>query len=650
MNKDLEKSEQSTSKKDQFLKKIQEDHPDWKEGDILLNKNNELYKLGKTTSKGTKVFEWRRYYTKDATPDWKERVETLEYLEKEYDYHFIKIDITDPSQFEDFCNKMIVESSKVLNTFTKDEISSETALTTRNTDKNFYLTTMRTLKQKEDRMLVMRRVLESRISIVKKQVDVFRKQIGIVMRVLETIELYLGIKEEIFQLQEGPIADVTTKVSFRQRLLYMDEEVLVSESDNPSYEGLDFKEIDKFDKWLVTNRHYDRIIPEQKGIVILRVRREDKVYDKDNFFVNVQLNEPNHKTYLLIRNGENLYRIWADINIYPRLFPLKSELQKLFDLISGQHEDSWYAKEHAQDDLFRYKQHIVLLQGLLERTQMFQPLPYQVNLLDPRSYDEETGFVNFIYDDEDDRLLADGRMRFWQWHKKLNDMIERGTRIYWLENWEYKIEERIDYQYRRSIYNRPGAGVYSIEGFDKGSKERWYFKYNPGGDVYTYDWRRGHNYHERKNSIHFYIWKDDRFVLNYDQISLEDVEFYIFSGLDRREYATMLPTLIWIRRERKKELKWEKGFVESLKIEFPSVSENFIWKVIGWWKTKVIWKRPIMKDDSKALRMVRAKIKKYINWYTNDSVRITSIQEEIEKYNKRNEKLNKKQTEKKKGE
>lgn len=61
------------------------------------------------------------------------------------------------------------------------------------------------------------------------------------------------------------------------------------------------------------------------------------------------------------------------------------------------------------------------------------------------------------------------------------------------------------------------------------------------------------------------------------------------------------------------EIEWEKEFVKmtigELQKEGCSVDEKDVWSAIDWWKNKVIWKRPITKDDAKALRMIKSKLK-----------------------------------------
>src|SRR5579872_4634752 len=104
----------------------------------------------------------------------------------------------------------------------------------------------------------------------------FEKQITRIMRVITTIELYLGIDEEIFQLQDGPKASDMEPIQFRQGLLYMEEEVAEWREG-----GFDDSDINKFDEWLITNNNFKKLLPEAKGMVMFRPRRESKYYDDD---------------------------------------------------------------------------------------------------------------------------------------------------------------------------------------------------------------------------------------------------------------------------------------------------------------------------------------------------------------------------------
>jgi hypothetical protein len=135
-------------------------------------------------------------------------------------------------------------------------------------------------------------------------------------------------------------------------------------------------------------------------------------------------------------------------------------------------------------------------------------------------------------------------------------------------------------------------------------------RYNPEDEVYSGwgDWRG----HTRKNNLSFIIKPYDRFILNYEGIKLEDVEFYIESRVDRHNYSEMLPLLYLIKRKKLEELADEKEFVKLMQGQIPKATEQDIWDAIEWWKMKVIEKRPLTKDDAKAFRMIQGRVKRFL--------------------------------------
>lgn len=498
-------------------------------------------------------------------------------------------------------------------------------------------------------------------------VQKFEVQIQKIYRVIKVIELYLGIDEEIVQIQEGPPASPETPISFRQQILFMDEEVGDFE--------IDFKEenIRKFDEWILKGDNIDEILPEKKGVVALCPRRKSKFYSSD-WREQAAADEANKETYILIRNGSNVYRIYGLINVRPRFFPLRKELGEMLEKLEKESNDErrrWYDKDKMTDterELHGYRQRAFLLQGLLDRTQIFEPLPQKLSIF---NLDKAGGLVNFIYDDE--VTLPTGRLAFWDWHKLINSKIERGSRVINSGMYDGYRSRGFDrdssrfFKYYRNEYSLPdypSSGQYVVEEIIKDTtdwiserdfenfkeeyiehkiletrkshrikkelesgkyefydehcirydKKYLIIKYNPGGEVWSWGDSWGH---ERKNNISFKVYRDDSFILNYDQISLEDIDFYLKSRTDRSEYAHLVPLLMKLRELRLKELEHEKQFVQFLVEEVsrkgyipkPNIDiEDIIWSYIDWWKHKNIWKRPVTKDDHLATRMIERRL------------------------------------------
>lgn len=552
-----------------------------------------------------------------------------------------------------------------------DSLNTETAVMNKNS-KQGLIAIQEHLEEKKNKAELIKAFvgyeMEKRrreLDLVRKglneMVEVMHKKIKKIMRVITTIELYLGIDEEIHQIQEGEKAPQDTPISFRQMVLFMDEEV-----GSHEHGGICFQTIEMFDEWLLTGNNIDIVLPEKKGMVVLRPRRKDKKYSEDSW-LNSIMNIPNHEnTYILIRNGECVYRIFTEkLIITDRLFPKKKELQEMYERMQAEHFDS--NKEKIEDEMYQYQKRAFFMKGLIDRTEVFHPLPIEdLNIF---KLEEAGNYVNFIYDDE--ATLTDGKMPFKKWKEMINDKITHGSRILITGGWEGGRKDYADRFYigqkgwdgLKNVPDLPKEGVYEVEKFtssnsihlreteynnrikeltEKGVKfkaegvlngkvwrspdevtgskkiyvlrkfseeEELTIMYMPKAEA-SKGWNRWDT-HERKQRTRFKVYPDDIDVLNYDQIEISEIDYYIKSRVDRPNYLWMMPVLKKIRTHLAEEKKNE-GFFMQFVIDrnhnVPDIAAK-VQEAIDWWKYKNKWKRAITKDDTLALRMIEKRIK-----------------------------------------
>lgn len=578
------------------------------------------------------------------------------------------------------------------------------------TSKEGLIAITRSLEQKRDRAGVVKAFMQKEINRrmhelqkltegLHSAVAVFQKQITKLLRIITTIELYLGIGEELHQIKEGAPASIDEPITFRQMVLYIDEEVGVWEDG-----GLDWRDIEQFDEWLIAGNNLDKVIPEKKGMVVMKPRRKDKDYGPNAGVWGAAMNQQNRAmTYFLIRNGENVYRIFTEnIVIYDRFLPLRAEIGKLQEemrkiLKNDLNGDEWKArqKDKIEDELHRYYKQTLLMQGLIDRTEVFHPLAKpDIRLFTLHELPDAEKYVRFIYDEE--MTLPTGRLPFREWKRELNNRIKHGTRILLVAHKDLYSYSRKDYKDRLYRYYNdynvpqlPPPAIYEVEqykhptrGFktaeelaqlkadgllikelstkseikertrlvQKGKKrheydfgewehykvECWAVEYHElhltimynAKDEVTYGSGGWGDYdpHERKNRLRFRIMPEDEFIFNYDLLDLKDIEFYLESRIDRRNYLNMLPILKGLKKKRIEEMKGENDFGRfvfnrnkaAFQDEFGDkegvrVLNERIHEGLAWWKWKNQIKRPIQKDDTLALRMIEQRIKSK-NW------------------------------------
>ncbi len=601
------------------------------------------------------------------------------------------------------------------------ENSTETALISL-TNKENLKTIERELEKRKQEASLIKSALTYELNVRKQKMLEMKANLGLILadfekkiqkvqKVIATIELYLGVNEDIVQIQEGNKADAKSPIVFRQQLMYMDEEV----GDPFDGQGLDFNNIEDFDAWLLKYSswykkfNYQLLAPEDKCIVALRVSREQKHYS-ENPYVNAMLNEENKKTYFLIRNGECVYRIWGEITI-EKLFPYRDELQKLkdtWDAIESKWDGESYSleiskgkeirdvekeKDKIDNHIFNYKKQLILLQGLIDRTDILHPLSEPVQLLKEEAH--EKGLVKFVYDDE--KTISSGRKSFLQYLRDINSKIVEGSKILVVTNTTIKLRDEInshsDGNYSSSkrentgrfdnrfqsensykIPDNPNTGIYTVylkpyddvekvyktvktkkeaealsekirsekekdgkchytigdmqedSNFDWDTHKRTVLgynvlvdripvvkyqeviKYNPEDEVRNW-WDRYDYGHSRKNRLSWEIYKNsDNFIINYDEVSIDDLEYYLFDRQHRRDYLTMIPVLKELYDRKIIEAKNEQMFIELLANQYTEDKESVIEKLqeaVQEFKERVKWKRSIADDDEKSWRIIK---------------------------------------------
>lgn len=558
--------------------------------------------------------------------EFRKREETIvEFMQ----YNHNKFLFSDPKQFNEDVDKLVSGITTI-----NELVDKKFGLEPSSNSTELMLTNKNSVIERRDELIMkrefvaarhakMKNLLETRTRELYKVVDEFRHSIAKVNKLIIQLELYLGVEETIEQIQVGNSAPEDMPISLRQRILYMDVEV-----GDPADDGIDISNVEEFDKWLLRShpywkmKNYEILIPEQKCIAVFKVRRSDKEYNYSsnpfiNAFHNSQMNELNRKTYIFMRNGENIYKIWSDIiNIDTRLFPRKEELNEIFEEINK--FSGSYTGQKADGKLHGYKLHFLIIQGVFERTQIFQN-SQSINLFDS-NVDNSTK-VQYIYDDEIATQLPSGIPTFGQWQKKLNETIEEGTRIYFIHDgfmrqtgyryYNEEIRKRIFkewFQYDDSYPNKaPSNGLYVV--YNETEKK---FVGKDNNQLYIkYNYKRNEWNETRGKGYSFAIGLDDKCILNYDAISYKDMEileYYLYTRIGREQYLSYIPLLLEVFKMKKAELDKEQEFVKlilsNVKLEDTTENREQVMKTIEWWKVKNKWKRSLSTDDAKAYRMI----------------------------------------------
>jgi len=155
---------------------------------------------------------------------------------------------------------------------------------------------------------------------LKAQAEGLKTSIKAIDSRIFSVELYAGLIEQVVQVREGAPAEMTEKIHLLQRRAYMDEECLARYETG----GMTFENIGAFDRWLARSENMERILPFPRCIIAFRVRRNMKEFriesmaDIIKFFTG---EDAEKKTFLYLRNGDQLFRLSTGIEFGSKLFP-----------------------------------------------------------------------------------------------------------------------------------------------------------------------------------------------------------------------------------------------------------------------------------------------------------------------------------------
>lgn len=401
--------------------------------------------------------------------------------------------------------------------------------------------------------------MRSKIRKAQQALEPLRQQAKELGEGISMIEGYLGIGEGIERLREGEPAAADETVWVRQLVLGWDEEVAVTTDG-----GLDHSNRDEFIDWLLADdAHVTQIAPEAKCVVAVRPRANPKDYGDDlPLGVLLALADADRQTFLLIRNGGNLYlHTPRDFDAGKLLVPDPAEFESLYtverrDWDTGRVErvqlqpgtHAWDEAERAADARRRYYMRgALVLEGLLHRTAVFHPVPADASFVRTESYD--AGHTGVILDGV--RALGSGLESWPEYQKRLTADLRVGMRVLIAPGRREEGEVEVyppdargfDSNAVHMIEDRaPGDTPFTVR-FTR-TDMRYGYEFVEDGQSWG---RWGEWPYKKRASVTVHPAGFDR-VVPLDLMDPADVDRFLTSRLERRHYLTMFPLLKAARR------------------------------------------------------------------------------------------------------
>lgn len=463
------------------------------------------------------------------------------------------------------------------------------------------------------------RELNARMEQAKRELERWAENLGF-------LSAYLGVGVRPFVLREGSPAPADTPITVRQTVLCMDEEIAVHDllTGRPvrADKGFTARDIDRFCAWLTdTPEALATVFPWPKGICALRPRREPLHREAADLFAamaNAHEAAEDAKTYLLVRNGQQLTLIAMDADVWPRLIPAD------VDAPTGGEADDLRDRAAQRDTLARAKAQLrglLTIQGLIAHTDVLCPLPApRPDVLDPSS----AGAFNLVRDAENSGLLVDTAAAplhtltwngYLKWLQEQNDV---GCSVLYVgPTHDRRDGINIEARTGRRHLSWPAFGeVCEVveatphEGRTYGTAGR--LLYSPREPVYRRDEDGYMEPGERQRRCGFAFYSDE--VVPLHALSWRVLEHFLRDRQARPQYMYAFPIIQAAYRWAKATAAAERPFVDLVLKEAgvdpfdptSAAARTRAERILRWWKFKVRVHRTVTSDEAKALRMVSA--------------------------------------------
>lgn len=255
------------------------------------------------------------------------------------------------------------------------------------------------------------------------------------MKGIASLNLYTGKGVVIEVIATGESAPREEKLHLRQAKLFADCEFAAWADIDTNW---DYRSLKDFDRALSSNASFrDQILPTPRMVVAMATRRQSASYEKLSAYEAAMRDVRNKITFLLIRDGGNIYRVYSAEPTHegtPRLFPTKAEIDAVFKGLDGSDltfrdlEFTEAVKDHAQLAL-HYKRLLILLCGLDHRESLFGHFYDPSEALQFLSLGFQERHFVFIADDEPQTLIGTERPPVQTFIKAQNAQLRSGSRV-----------------------------------------------------------------------------------------------------------------------------------------------------------------------------------------------------------------------------
>lgn len=279
---------------------------------------------------------------------------------------------------------------------------------------------------------------EEQAAAALAQTEDVRAYVTRLMQGIESLDLYVGKDVDVLTIKTGESAPKELPLTFVQRKLMMDEELAVHADIDERFDFANEKQF--FDALCKHPALVTQVFPTERCVLVMATTR--RYIDYGDAWTNNARNSENQKVFLLVRDGENIHRVYSPVESHlgtARLFPSKNDQEGIFRGFDGtqiKFEDVSYTDKLAAHEKFalHFKRFLLLVCGLDHRLKLFGDFydgPPSLNFV---SMGFQEKYCYFLHDDDGTGMLpGEQHQGLSKWIKEKNGYLRSGSRV--LCNW-----------------------------------------------------------------------------------------------------------------------------------------------------------------------------------------------------------------------
>lgn len=157
----------------------------------------------------------------------------------------------------------------------------------------------------------------------EREFDRLQSEQRILGEKINIMSVYAGMGKDVVKIRSGKASDRKV-IDIFQSFRFMREDIeLLSD-----FEDFDYTSLDSFDSFI--SEHYKDLLPSELCIQAFRISKFPILYKRESVFgETLQGDKANNKIFILVRNGENVYRFFNTYKLGNGLFSSTNDLETI---------------------------------------------------------------------------------------------------------------------------------------------------------------------------------------------------------------------------------------------------------------------------------------------------------------------------------